>query len=70
MLYRPMSSRVNPYYSLYGDEGAYFLTVGDKPGKRAEVVTGSVNENVPLLMHHNEQMLTVFQQDYSLGTKS
>lgn len=70
LLYRPMSSRVNPYYSLYGDEGAYFLTIADKPGKRAKVVNDPINENASLLTHHNEHMLTVFQQDYSLGTKS
>lgn len=70
LLYRPMSARVNPYYSLYGDEGAYFLTVADKPGNRTKVVNGSINENASLLTYYNERFLAVFQQDYSLGTKS
>ncbi len=68
LLYRPTSGRMNPYYSFYSDEGAYFLTVGNKPGKRAGIVEPPVDENVPLLTHHDELVTKVFQQNYSLGT--
>lgn len=70
LLYRPMSSRVNPYFSMYSDEGAYFLTVGDKPGKRAAVVDQSDVPAAPVVDSHNERVTKIFQQDYSLGTKS
>ncbi|MGG7665876.1 C25 family cysteine peptidase [Dyadobacter sp. BHUBP1] len=70
LLYRPMSSRVNPYFSMYGDEGTYFLTVGDKPGKRSGVVDQPDDPSVPVVEDHNEQLTKIFQQDYSLGTKS
>lgn len=70
LLYRPMSARVNPYFSMYSDEGTYFLTVGDKPGKRAKVVEQPVDQAVPVIAHHKELVTTVFQQDYSLGTKT
>lgn len=70
LLYRPMSARVNPYFSMYSDEGTYFLTVGDKPGKRAKVVDQPVDQAVPVITHHKELVTTVFQQDYALGTKT
>ncbi|MDR6807620.1 hypothetical protein J2Y45_004820 [Dyadobacter sp. BE34] len=70
LLYRPMSSRVNPYFSMYGDEGAYFLTVGDKPGKRARVIDQPNDPSLPVMPDHNEQLIKIFQQDYSMGTKS
>jgi len=70
LLYRPMSARVNPYFSMYSDEGAYFLTLGDKPGKRAKVVDRPVDNAVPLITYHKELVTKVFQQDYSLGTKT
>jgi hypothetical protein len=68
LLYRPTSGRMNPYYSFYSDEGAYFLTVGNKRGKRAGIVEPPVDENVPVLTHHDELVTKVFQQNYSLGT--
>jgi hypothetical protein len=70
LLYRPMSSRVNPYFSMYSDEGAYFLTVGEKPGRRARVVDQPNDASVAVITNHNEVVTKVFQQDYSLGTRS
>jgi hypothetical protein len=70
LLYRPMSARMNPYFSMYSDEGAYFLTVGDKPGSRANVVTQSADDSAPVITYHSELVTTVFQQDYTHGTKS
>ncbi|MBO9614323.1 MAG: hypothetical protein J7619_16585 [Dyadobacter sp.] len=69
LLYRPMSSRVNPYFSMYSDESAYFLTVGDRLGKRADVAVRPGDASVPVLTLHREVSTTVFQQEYSLGTK-
>ncbi|NIJ51504.1 putative type IX secretion system sortase PorU2 [Dyadobacter arcticus] len=37
--FRPMSDRVNPYYSYFSDESTYFLTVGASAGDRAAQVT-------------------------------
>lgn len=68
LLYRPMSSRVNPYFSIYSDEGAYFLTVGDKPGKRAKRISQATDTKVPLLTSHDEKATTVFKDKYSLTT--
>ncbi|SKC09394.1 putative type IX secretion system sortase PorU2 [Dyadobacter psychrophilus] len=68
LLYRPMSSRVNPYFSMYSDEGAYFLTVGDSPGNRAKIIDEPIDNNVPLLPFHKETLTTVYQDDYSLST--
>lgn len=68
LLYRPMSSRANPYYRLYGDEGAYFLTVGDRPGKRARTVSQPADDKMPLLASHLEQATTALKDEYSLTT--
>lgn len=68
LLYRPMSSRINPYFSMYSDEGAYFLTVGDSPGNRAKIIDEPIDNNVPLLPFHKETLTTVYQDDYSLST--
>jgi hypothetical protein len=35
LLFRPASSRLNPYYSIYSTESSYFLTIGTDNGKRA-----------------------------------
>lgn len=68
LLYRPMSSRVNPYFSMYSDEGAYFLTVGDKPGNRAKRISQPVDSKVPLLASHLEKATTALKDEYSLTT--
>ncbi|SEJ44596.1 Peptidase family C25 [Dyadobacter sp. SG02] len=68
LLYRPMSARMNPYYSFYSDEGAYFLTVGNRPGNRAKAAPAPADGSIPVVTHHNEHITKVFQQDYSFGT--
>ncbi|MCF0064441.1 C25 family cysteine peptidase [Dyadobacter chenwenxiniae] len=68
LLYRPMNSRINPYFSMYSDEGSYFLTLGDSPGHRAKVIDEPIDSNVPLLPFHKENVATVFKNEYSLGT--
>lgn len=69
LLYRPMSARLNPYFSMYSDEGAYFLTVGDKPGSRAKVAAEPGDASIPAITQHRELTIKTFQQEYSLGTK-
>ncbi|TLV00106.1 putative type IX secretion system sortase PorU2 [Dyadobacter luticola] len=70
LLYRPMSSRLNPYFSMYSDEGSYFLTVGDVAGSRAKVVDQAVDSKLGLQTIHKELQTKVFNEEYSLSTKS
>lgn len=70
LLYRPMSSRMNPYFSMYSDEGSYFLTIGDTAGLRAKTVNEAVNMSTPPIAAHDELAVTVFQTDYSLSTQN
>jgi hypothetical protein len=70
LLYRPMSARLNPYNSMYSDEGSYFLTNGDSNGLRAKVVNQAVDAKVEALPYHTELTTTVFTEEYSLSTKS
>ncbi|MCF0061417.1 C25 family cysteine peptidase [Dyadobacter chenwenxiniae] len=70
LLYRPMSSRLNPFYSIYSDESAYFLTVSASKSLRAETVSRAVNEATPALGYHIAKASTVLSTDYSLGANS
>lgn len=70
LLYRPATARMNPYFSMYSDEGAYFLTAGDAAGSRASVVNQPVDAQLPPLASHNEHFVKLFQEDYSLSTKT
>ncbi|SDE74099.1 Peptidase family C25 [Dyadobacter soli] len=69
LLYRPMSSRVNPYFSMYSDEGAYFLTVGDKPGMRVQAAGAPANANIAAETYHLAAYTAVFKEEYSLTTQ-
>ncbi|WP_353721985.1 C25 family cysteine peptidase [Dyadobacter sp. 676] len=70
LLYRPTSSRINPYWSMYSDEGAYFLTVGDTAGLRAVRSTKAVTaQDVPAGFHIAENLVT-YKNEYSLSTNS
>ncbi|MCF0071850.1 C25 family cysteine peptidase [Dyadobacter sp. CY261] len=70
LLYRPMSSRLNPYFSLYSDEGAYFLTNADEAGKRAPVINQAPDSKLTVLPAHDEVITSLFQTDYSLSAES
>ncbi|MCF0052937.1 C25 family cysteine peptidase [Dyadobacter sp. LJ53] len=51
LLFRPTSSRANPYYSMYSDESSYFLTVGAANGDRAPEETLTDASSVTLTQH-------------------
>jgi hypothetical protein len=69
LLYRPMSSRVNKYSSLFSNTSGYFVAIGKEPGKRAKTVeanTGSENAT----QSHRERLLVLQEAEYSLSTAS
>ncbi|WP_177194140.1 C25 family cysteine peptidase [Dyadobacter sp. SG02] len=68
LFYRPMSSRKNPYFSMYSDKSAYFLVNGDVAGSRAKIQT-SKSEIQPLASVVGTN-LNVYQQEYSMSTES
>jgi hypothetical protein len=67
LVYRPMSDRMNPYFSIYSDESSYFLTNGKEKGLRAETVPKG-NAAAETLDYHLQTGVTTFKQDYSLST--
>ncbi len=69
LLYRPMSSRMNPYTSLYSDESSYFLTAGKSNGLRA-VAVGSVTGPGTVAVSHVQTDVKAFANEYSLSTLS
>lgn len=65
LLYRPSSSRINPYFSTYSLESAYFLTIGAEDGLRAAVENTPVDNGVAASAFHKEVELKTFQTEYT-----
>ncbi|WP_439585429.1 C25 family cysteine peptidase [Dyadobacter bucti] len=66
LFYRPMSSRMNPYSSMYSDESAYFLTLGNVAGLRIQQIDIPVNSSIPETQFHRANYVTTFKDEYSL----
>lgn len=64
LLYRPNSSRMNPYYSIYSNIGYYFLTKGKELGKRAliEEIERDITELEQIKWHWKELLVTYPQE--------
>jgi len=70
LLYRPMSSRVNPYSSLFSSTSAYYLSLGKQLGKRSRVLESVSKPNITAVSSHREEMLILQEGEYSLSTSS
>ncbi|WAC11824.1 putative type IX secretion system sortase PorU2 [Dyadobacter pollutisoli] len=62
-----ITSRMNPYVSLFSDEGAYFLVLGTDKGLRANPInSGSVaNPPVAAEAYHLNTDITTYKTDFS-----
>ncbi|MET7258804.1 C25 family cysteine peptidase [Dyadobacter fermentans] len=65
LLYRPSSSRVNPYFSTYSVESAYFLTIGTDNGLRAVAENTAVDTGIAAAQFHNQVEVKTFQTEYT-----
>lgn len=65
LLYRPSSSRINPYFSTYSLESAYFLTIGTENGLRATVENTAVDNSITASAFHKQVELKTFQTEYT-----
>jgi hypothetical protein len=61
LVFRPASSRLNPYVSLFSDEGSYFLTVSDK-AKRAVSIDGTNVKGDIETFHHQKEVVSFTNQ--------
>lgn len=70
-LYQPASAQLNPYYNLYSDTAAYFLTYRLIPpaGKRMDLFSEVNVTNIPKEVSHNEQRMRIAADYYSGGFK-
>jgi hypothetical protein len=65
LLYRPSTSRVNPYFSTFSQESAYFLTIGTDNGLRAAIENTPVDNGVAAAAFHKQVELRTFQTEYT-----
>lgn len=65
LLYRPTTARINPYYSMFSDEGSYFLTIGTGNGKRAVIENITDQTGATMLNFHHQIDSKNYQTDYS-----
>ncbi|PRY40053.1 FlgD-like protein [Spirosoma oryzae] len=70
LLYRPASAMPHPYYSLFSDTTAYFLTyrLDGKSGKRMASYTDSDETGLTAESWHWAEERRVFTQTYPTGT--
>ena len=71
LLYSPHSAQPHPYYSLFSDTTAYFLTWRldrGKPGKRMASYTDTDYAGLTPEPYHWEEELRVFTNTYPAGT--
>ncbi|GLU55842.1 putative type IX secretion system sortase PorU2 [Dyadobacter frigoris] len=61
LVFRPSSARLNPYISLYSNEGSYFLTTSNSP-KRVVTVDGSILSGVAEPFHIQKEVITFSDQ--------
>lgn len=68
-LYQPASAQPHPYYNLYSDTTAYFLTYSltASAGKRMENFSEVNVLNLPKEAFHSGERLLVVGEDYSVG---
>lgn len=65
LLYRPSSSRINPYFSTYSIESTYFLTIGTENGLRAAIENTPVDSGIAAAAFHKQVELKTFQTEYT-----
>lgn len=68
-LYTSASLQPHPYYNLYSDTSAYFLTwsLGAVTGKRMEIFSEVNVGGIPKDSYHYNQRLDVYANEYSTG---
>ena len=67
-LYKPSTLQPHPYYNIYSDTAAYFLTWNlTTPGKRMSTFSEVNVSNLPKEVSHNQEKLSVFTDQYSGG---
>ncbi|MCE7041222.1 C25 family cysteine peptidase [Dyadobacter sp. CY312] len=67
LVFRPMSSKINPYMSLFSDEGSYFLTM-KQGARRSETISASFQGDVETF--HYQEDLYRFNKQFAFGTYS
>jgi hypothetical protein len=65
LLYRPSSSRINPYFSTFSIESAYFLTIAAVNGLRAAVENTTVDNSITASAFHKQVEVKTFQTEYT-----
>lgn len=67
-LYVTLTDQPNPYYNIYSDSTALFLTIGASNGKRMSLFS-QPNMGLPAEPYHLEEKLLVLSNEYSEGQR-
>lgn len=70
LLYKPASAQPHPYYNLFSDTTAYFLTIGPNAGRRMTVVTDTAAASltpVPFVWADELRLFTDMYPGYAAG---
>jgi hypothetical protein len=70
LVHQPSSDRLNPYVSLFSDQGYYFLTVATAPTARAVVANPTHSDSHPAITYHIQKDTVLFKTQFSFNTFS
>ena len=70
LLYRPASTRKNPYYSIFSDESSYFLTINPSVNGNRTVTPTPVSNSPVAVASHLRSEVRIYKNEYSHSTTS
>lgn len=68
LLYRPVSTRLNPHISLFSDKGYYFLMSSATPAQRAGQVDATGQPSAPTVSNQIGKIVKTFTNQFSFPT--
>ncbi|MGX5854415.1 putative type IX secretion system sortase PorU2 [Dyadobacter jiangsuensis] len=68
LIYRPASTRKNPYYSIFSDESSYFLTINPSVNGNRAVAPMPVSNSPVAVTSHLRSDVRIYNNEYSHST--
>lgn len=68
LVFRPSTARLNPYISLFSNEGSYFLTNGTSPARVNTIDGTAISANAQVLDYHFQKEIKTFTDQFAFTT--